>query len=187
MTVMQTESSSRARYCLFETAIGACGVAWSEHGLTRVQLPEADRAAAEKRLAARAGGAREDEPPAPIAQLISAIQHYARGERVDFSPVAVDLGEIDQFRQGVYRETRAVGWGKTASYGEIARRIGSPDARDVGQALSRNPVPLIVPCHRILASDGTLRGFSAYGGLLTKERLLALEGVGADAPRLPGL
>ena len=183
----QTQASGHLRYCLFETAIGDCGIAWSERGVTRLQLPESNRAATEKRLKARTAGAEAGEPPAPILAVIADIQRYARGERVDFSVIAVDMPEIEPLRRDVYAATRAVGWGETASYGEIAKRIGTPDAREVGQALSRNPVPLIVPCHRVLASDGTLHGFSAYGGILTKERLLSLEGFGADAPRLPGL
>jgi methylated-DNA-[protein]-cysteine S-methyltransferase len=156
-------------------------------GLTRVLMLEASRAATKRRLATHSVGTRDDEPPPAIAQVVSAIQCYARGERVDFSAAVVDLGDADQFRRAVYAATRAVGWGETASYGEIARRIAAPDAREVGQALGRNPIPLIIPCHRIVASDGTLGGFSAPGGRLSKERLLTLEGFGADAPRLPGL
>jgi methylated-DNA-[protein]-cysteine S-methyltransferase len=183
----QTEATGHLRYCLFPTAIGDCGIAWSERGVTRLQLPESDRAATERRLKSRAVGAKAGDPPAPICQVIEEIQRYARGERVDFSTIAVDLPGIEPLSRDVYAAARALGWGETASYGDIARRIGAPDAREVGQALSRNPVPLIVPCHRVLASDGKLHGFSAYGGTLTKERLLSLEGFGADAPRLPGL
>jgi methylated-DNA-[protein]-cysteine S-methyltransferase len=185
--IASTKSRSRVYFGLFETAIGPCGMAWSERGLTRFALPEADRAATEKRLKARTAGERTARFPAAVGRLVADVQRYARGERVNFSSVAVDLGEIDQFRRSVYEATCSLGWGETASYGEIARRVGIPDARDVGQALSQNPIPLIIPCHRIVASDGTLGGFSAYGGTLTKERLLALEGFGADAPRLPGL
>lgn len=183
--VTQTQSSSQVRYGLFDTAIGSCGIAWSKGGVTRLVLPEANRAATESRLKARAVAARAGELPASIGRVVNDIQRYARGERVDFSSVAVDLAGVDQFRRSVYETIRSLGWGETATYGEIARRIGAPDARDVGQALSQNPIPLIIPCHRIVASDGRLGGFSAYGGTLTKERLLALEG--ADAPRLPGL
>lgn len=183
----QTQASSDVRYCLFATAIGECGIAWSERGVTRLALPEGNRAATERRLKARAAGAHGGDPPAPIREVIAAVQRYLAGERVDLSSIAVDMPGIEPLYRRIYAAARAVGWGKTASYGEIARRVGTPDAREVGQAMSRNPVPLIVPCHRIVASDGKLGGFSAYGGTLTKERLLALEGFGADAPRLPGL
>ena len=183
----QTHAAGQLQYCLFETAIGGCGVAWSERGLVRVALPEGDRAATERRLRTRTSAAEPGNPPAPVKDVIARIERYAQGDRVDFSVVAIDFSGIDAFRRDVYAATRAVPWGETASYGEIARRIGTSDAREVGQALSRNPVPMVVPCHRVLASDGRLHGFSAYGGILTKERLLALEGFGADAPRLPGL
>jgi methylated-DNA-[protein]-cysteine S-methyltransferase len=185
--VTQAQASSQLRYCLFETAIGDCGIAWSERGVTRLHLPESDRAATERRLKARAAGAESGDPPAPIRQVIADIQRYAQGERVDFSAIAVDMPDIEPLRRSVYDAARAIGWGETASYGDIARSVGTSDAREVGQALSRNPVPIVVPCHRVLASDGKLHGFSAYGGILTKERLLSLEGFGADAPRLPGL
>jgi methylated-DNA-[protein]-cysteine S-methyltransferase len=177
------------RYCLFDTAIGPCGVAWSVLGLARLQLPESDRAATERRLKRYAGGA-ADDAPAAIVHLIGELRRYLAGERVDFASVAVDLGAGGPFEQKVYEAARLIRWGDTASYGEIAQRIGTPQAaRAVGQALGRNPVPIIVPCHRILAKGRRIGGFSAHGGTRTKERLLALEGVhiAPDAPRLPGL
>jgi len=178
-----------AHYCLFDTAIGTCGIAWNERGLTRVQLPEADRTRTERRLRAVAAGPAAEPPPA-IKQAITDIRRYLAGERVDFSSVAIDLMNADAFARDVYAAARLVGWGRTTSYGELAREIGAPAAaRDVGQALSRNPVPIVVPCHRILAKGRAVGGFSAPGGTRTKLRLLALEGVriGDDAPRLPGL
>ncbi len=183
----KTEVSDTTRYCVFETAIGHCGVAWSARGLMRVQLPEGDRDATEKRLAARSAGVRSDNSPPLIARLVDDIRRYALGTKVDFTSAALDLTEIDDVCRSVYDAARALGWGQTATYGEIARSLGMADPRDVGQALSRNPIPIIIPCHRVVASGGKLGGFSAYGGTLTKERLLALEGVGTDMPRLPGL
>jgi methylated-DNA-[protein]-cysteine S-methyltransferase len=174
-------------YCLFDTAIGACGVAWSQHGVTRLQLPESDRSATEKRLSAstRVSGA----APAEIDQVIADVQSYMSGRSVDFAAVAVDLTDVEPFGRKVYEAARTIPWGKTVSYGELARQPGSPDAaRAVGQALSRNPVPIIIPCHRILAKGHRVGGFSAHGGTFTKERLLALEGVRVDCgmPLLPG-
>jgi methylated-DNA-[protein]-cysteine S-methyltransferase len=177
-------------YCLFDTAIGPCGVAWSERGLTWLQLPEADRGATEERLRAASGSHRPDRPPPAIAQVIAAIQRYLTGAIVDFSSVALDLTDVGPFHRKVYEAARAVGWGQTASYGELARRAGSPGAaRAVGQALSRNPIAIVIPCHRIVTSGNRAGGFSAFGGTCTKERLLSLEGVrvGGDAPLLPGL
>jgi methylated-DNA-[protein]-cysteine S-methyltransferase len=181
-------SSQLTQYCLFETAIGACGVAWSRHGVTRLQLPEADASATERRLSARAAKASEAAPTA-IDQMIADIQGYMTGRNVDFAAVAIDLTTVDSFRLKVYKAARAIPWGQTVSYGELAQRTGFPDgARAVGQALSRNPVPIIIPCHRVLAKGGRVGGFSAPGGIFTKERLLALEGVRVEAgtPLLPG-
>jgi methylated-DNA-[protein]-cysteine S-methyltransferase len=178
------DGQARERYCLFDTAIGRCGVAWSERGLTRLQLPASGKGAAERRLKARA--ARNDDPPAAIEQVIAEIRRYLAGEAVDFSAVIVDLPQADAFQRKVYEAARSLGWGETATYGELALKIGEPGAaREVGQALARNPVPVVVPCHRILASGDRIGGFSAPGGTLTKKWLLALEGAGA--PLLPGM
>lgn len=187
---MPANPSLQQHYCLFDTAIGPCGVAWSERGLTRVQLPEADRDSTERRLKARSGGTRTEDSPQQIKQLIAEIQHYATGERVDFSSVVIDLSKVGPIDQEICTAARSIGWGATATYGDLARLTGTPgDARGVGQAMSRNPMPVVIPCHRVLAKGNKLGGFSAYGGTVTKERLLALEGVrvGDDAPLLPGL
>jgi methylated-DNA-[protein]-cysteine S-methyltransferase len=175
-------------YCLFDTAIGACGVAWNERGLTKLQLPESDRGATERRLRASAAKASR-AAPAEIDQLIANIQCYMTGHSVDFASVAVDLTNVGPFESLVYAAARAVPWGQTVSYGELARQTGSPGAaRAVGRALGRNPVPIIIPCHRILAKGHRIGGFSAPGGRFTKERLLALEGVQVEGgtPLLPG-
>ena len=165
-------------YCLFDTPIGACGLAWSADGLTRLNLPEDDRQATELRLLRDLGEPVLREPPVPIKRAIREIQAYLAGKKTDFSSIALDLGSVAPFHRKVYGATRAIGWGRTASYGEIAARAGSKGAaRAVGQALARNPISIIVPCHRILASGGKAGGFSAYGGLSTKRNLLALEGV----------
>jgi methylated-DNA-[protein]-cysteine S-methyltransferase len=179
-------------HCLFDTCLGACGLAWSERGLMRLQLPEANRGATERRLRAR-GGADDScmqEPPDWIGPLITQLQRYFAGERMDFSDVAVELVGINDFQRRIYDLTRAIVWGQTASYGELARQAGAPGAaRAVGQAMGHNPVPIIIPCHRVLAAGRKIGGFSAFGGAVTKERLLAMEGVhpGDGTPMLPGL
>jgi methylated-DNA-[protein]-cysteine S-methyltransferase len=185
-----TEADSPMRYYLFDTAMGPVGVAWSEQGLTRLQLPERDRAATERRLCGRSARAAPGEPPAPIRRAIAAVESYVEGERVDFAPIALDLRGVSDFHRQIYAAARRIGWGETTTYGALARLAGCPDAaRAVGQAMGRNPVPIIVPCHRILAAGRRVGGFSAFGGAGTKQRLLALEGVrlGGDAPLLPGL
>jgi methylated-DNA-[protein]-cysteine S-methyltransferase len=178
-----------ARHCLFETALGVCGVAWNDEGLSRVQLPAADRGATERRLL---GGSRDSvasQPPPWVERLIADIARYAGGEPTDFSAVKVDLRRFGPFHHALYAAARTIRWGETRSYGELARAIGEPDARAVGQAMGQNPVPIVIPCHRVLAAKRAIGGFSAPGGAATKRRLLALEGIrlDEDAPRLPGL
>jgi methylated-DNA-[protein]-cysteine S-methyltransferase len=178
-------------HCVFDTAIGTCGVAWSARGLVAVQLPERDRAATERRLVSRCDSSGAAAPPPAIAALITDIARYLDGERIDFSAVPVDLSSLDPFRRKLYETMRALPWGTTTTYGALARTIGITQwegARDVGEAMGRNPVPIVIPCHRVLAAGQKLGGFSAPGGARTKAKLLALEGVHFDgAPRLPGL
>ena len=187
---MLTEADGCVRYCLFDTALGTVGVAWSERGLTRLQLPESTRAATERRLRGRSADASAGEPPPRVGQAMRAVERYLAGKRVDFSKVDLDLAGVGDFHRQIYEAARGVGWGETVTYGELARRVGSPGAaRAVGQAMGRNPIPLIIPCHRVLASGRKIGGFSAFGGAVTKTRLLALEGVHLDdgTPLLPGM
>jgi methylated-DNA-[protein]-cysteine S-methyltransferase len=168
------------RYCLFDTAVGPCGIAWSGEGITRLQLPETDRAATERRIARAAVPAPENPPP-DVARAIADIQRYLAGEHVDFTAVMVDLKTASAFQLAVYAAARAVPFGCTATYGELARRAGFPgEARAVGRAMAQNPVPVVIPCHRIVPADDRVGGFSAPGGTFTKERLLVLEGVRLD-------
>jgi methylated-DNA-[protein]-cysteine S-methyltransferase len=178
------------RYCLIETDLGTLGLAWSGAGIVRLQLPESTRDATERRLIRRVNLAENAKPPAAVAQASRQLQRYTKGERVDFSDVELDLNAVGDFHRTIYAAARRLGWGETTTYGALAREAGSPDAaRAVGQAMGRNPVPIIVPCHRVLASGQKIGGFSAFGGAATKERLLAMEGVhlGGGTPLLPGL
>lgn len=123
-------------------------------------------------------GALVNTPPPAVAELIKKIQAHLQGARQDFSEVMVDLGGVPSFAQQVYNATRKIPAGQTMTYGELAKAMARPGAaRAVGQALGRNQIPLIIPCHRVLAAGGKAGGFSAPGGLVTKARLLALEGV----------
>lgn len=187
MTNPGNAASRQQHYCLFDTAIGPCGIAWTEQGVTRLQLPESDRAKTEKRMKSRSAGSGPHVPPPAIEKVIADVRRYMTGERVDFYAASVDLTGVAALQRKLYELLRSVAWGQTTTYGALARRLGLPDARDVGQAMGKNPIPVIIPCHRVLAAGNRLGGFSAPGGVFTKERLLALEGVGADAPRLPGL
>ena len=156
--------------CLFETALGACGVRWSEHGLGEVLMPPA-------RVRRGTTYVASGEAPEATREAVSGIVALLDGERRDLRSVALDERALDDFQRRVYAATREVGAGETTSYGEIASAIGAPkEARAVGTALARNPFPIVVPCHRVLAADGSLRGFSAPGGLRTKRRMLEIEG-----------
>jgi len=177
-------------YCLFDTAMGACGVAWSDRGVTRLQLPEGSRSATEHRLAGRGANSSAAEPPAAVRAAIRLLERYFAGEQVDLSGVALDLRGASPFHRKIYATARALAWGTTATYGELAQQAGARDgARAVGQAMGKNPVPIIIPCHRVLAAGGKIGGFSAHGGTTTKQRLLKLEGVhlGRGTLPLPGL
>jgi methylated-DNA-[protein]-cysteine S-methyltransferase len=172
-------------YHLFDTKLGIAGIAWSDDGITRFRLPDQDRAAAERDLATKGTPA---APPPPIAAVIAEAQRYFAGERIDFTAIPLDLKQVDPFRRGIYQALRKVGFGETVTYGELAKRAGAnapQAAQDVGVAMARNPVPLIIPCHRVLAAGGKLGGFSAPGRSEAKQRMLALEGVYIDnQPRL---
>jgi methylated-DNA-[protein]-cysteine S-methyltransferase len=151
----------------FETPLGRCAVSWHEAGVTGFELPEAPRRAAD-----------ELAGPAEIATLIERVKRHLAGDLQDFSDVRYDFNGIAGFAASVLRATLAVKPGQTRSYGEIATAIGEQPAasRAVGVALGANRWPLIIPCHRIVATDGRMTGFSGPGGVRTKTRLLALEG-----------
>ena len=174
-------------YCVFETAMGFCAIAWSERGVTRFQLPTKNAEAAERLMRRRAPGAEAAEPPPSVAAAIAAAKRYFEGEETDFSGVEVDLDGCDPFFAKIYAALRKVGWGRTTTYGALAAEIGAgrEAARDVGEAMARNPAPLIIPCHRVLAAGGKIGGFSAPGGAQTKIRMLTLEGVNAGPPQAP--
>lgn len=176
------------RATLFPTAFGPCGIAWNESGLTRLQLPESDASATERRLRGRAQLVEPSAAPEWVAWAIVALQRYFAGRTVDFAGICLDLRDCSDFHQRIYEALRDVGYGKTTTYGALAAEVGSPDAaRAIGQAMGRNPLPIIIPCHRVLASGGRIGGFSAHGGATTKERLLTLEGVVRPRPETPPL
>jgi methylated-DNA-[protein]-cysteine S-methyltransferase len=164
-------------FALFDTAIGRCGIAWSAAGIVGLQLPEASDEVARQRLRRRFSDVRETPPLAAIAAAILRIQAFLAGARDDFVSLQFDDSQIGEFDRAVYRETRDIPAGATDTYGAIAARLGDPTlARAVGQALGRNPWPIVIPCHRVTGADGRMGGFSAPGGRATKRRLLEMEG-----------
>jgi O-6-methylguanine DNA methyltransferase len=165
-------------FTLFDTAIGRCGIAWGERGIAGVQLPEASEPEIRARMLQRFPAAGEAAPPPEVQQAVDRIVALFRGEPSDLSTVVLDMEGVPSFHGRVYEMARAIPPGKTLAYGEIAARVGARGAaRAVGQALGRNPFPIIVPCHRVLAAGGKIGGFSAQGGVATKLRMLAIEGV----------
>lgn len=164
------------RFAIFATAIGDCAVAWNRRGILSLLLPERTREALRSRIRERFPDARESAPDRRAVQAIRGIMTLLEGQVTDLSKIELDMQDIPPFHQRVYGVARSIGFGQTLSYGEVAARLGCPNAaRAVGQALGRNPFALIVPCHRVLAASGKLTGFSAYGGVSTKQRLLELE------------
>jgi methylated-DNA-[protein]-cysteine S-methyltransferase len=173
-------------HSVFETAAGFCAIAWSDAGITRFMLPSSTAQATEHNLRRRLPEAQTGTPPAHVVAAIEAAKRYFAGEKMDFSELRLDLAGQGEFFRKIYDAARRVTWGNTTTYGALAKEVGvGPEAaRDVGQAMAKNPVPLIIPCHRVLAAGGKLGGFSAPGGSATKERMLELEGVrlGASPP-----
>jgi methylated-DNA-[protein]-cysteine S-methyltransferase len=172
-------------YFIFETVSGFCGIAWSNVGITRFQLPTKSTEATERILLRREPGAKPGAPTPAVMEAVAAVKRYFEGERTDFSKIRLDLNDQDAFFKQIYAAARQVGWGQTTTYGTLAKEVGAAPqaARDVGQAMARNPVPLIIPCHRVLAAGGKLGGFSAPGGSAAKIRMLELEGIRVEPLR----
>ena len=153
----------------FDTPIGRCGIGWSERGIVSIRLPGRDSAAGRPSAA---------DMPTAVREATRLITDLLGGEPVDLGTVALDMEAVPGFARSVYAIARRVPAGATTTYGEIAAELGDRGlAREVGQALGRNPFPIVVPCHRVLAAGGRPGGFSAPGGVATKLRLLAIEGV----------
>ena len=162
---------------LFDTAIGRCGVAWAERGIVAVQLPQPDDAQTLVRIRQRLPAIQEAAPPPPVQAAIDGMAALLAGSRADLSGVTLDLAEVPGFNRNVYAIARTIPPGRTLTYGDIAKQLGGVElSREVGQALGQNPCPIVVPCHRVLAAGDKPGGFSANGGVVTKLKLLAIEG-----------
>lgn len=173
-------------FALFDTLIGACGIAWNDRGVSGVQLPEASADATRARLIRRWGEQAEAAPPYDIARAMFAIRALMSGAPEDLTFVTLDMDGLEPFARQVYEQARRIPPGETRTYGQIASALGDRLlSRQVGQALGRNPFAIIVPCHRVLAADGKTGGFSAGGGVTTKMRMLSIERARTDPA--PGL
>ena len=164
-------------YTIFDTAIGRCAIAWSDAGIVGVQLPEAREIDTRRRLFHIYPEAREIKPTPNADIAIEGIVALLHGESADFSGVTLDFRGVHGFDQRVFQFTQRVARGETLTYGDLAARLGSPSAvRSVAQALARNPFVIIVPCHRVLEAGGYADRMSPHAGLISKRRLLSIEG-----------
>jgi methylated-DNA-[protein]-cysteine S-methyltransferase len=172
-------------YCIFDTGIGRCGIAWSHAGILGVQLPEAREIETRRRLFQLYPEAREQRPPLNTELAIEGIAALLRGEPADFPDVTLDMSAIQAFNQRVYAFTRTIPRGETLTYGEVAVQLKLSGAvHSVAQALARNPFVVIVPCHRVLEAGGYADKISPHGGAISKRRLLSIEGArGATASK----
>jgi methylated-DNA-[protein]-cysteine S-methyltransferase len=175
--------TSSSGFALFATDIGDCAVAWNALGLTGVWLPETEAGRLRSRIARRRPQILEKTPPVAVAEAIVRITRLIGGERADLLEVRLDESRLNSFDRSVYAEARCIAPGRVVTYAALAERVGhGASARAIGQSLGRNPFPIVVPCHRIVAADGALGGFSAPGGALTKRRLLTIENARLEGP-----
>lgn len=182
---MNAIMSDDLNFTLFQTDIGCCGIVWNTRGIAGVQIAEKSEQATRSRISRRYPGVQEVVPPPSVQRVVADIVALLNGEPKELSHVTLDLDGVPDFNRRVYDVARTIRPGATISYGEIAARLGDPSlARDVAQALSQNPFPIIVPCHRVLAAGGKMGGFSAPGGVRTKLRLLSIEGAQYGEPTL---
>jgi methylated-DNA-[protein]-cysteine S-methyltransferase len=168
---------SDTQFALFDTAIGRCGIAWATRGIVAVQLPQPDEAQTLIRIRQRHPDIAEAPPPAHVQSAIDGVVTLLAGAPTDLTEVPLDLAAVPDFNRKVYAIARTIPPGRTLTYGDIAKKLGGVElSRDVGQALGQNPCPIVVPCHRVLAAGDKPGGFSANGGVVTKLKLLAIEG-----------
>ena len=171
-------------YTVFDTGIGRCGIAWGDLGIIGVQLPEAREIETRGRMLRQYPDTRELRPPLNIELAIEGIRALLRGQPSDLSDVTLDMRGIHAFNQRVYELTREIPRGETRTYGEIATKLGASGAtHSVAQAIGRNPFMIIVPCHRVLEAGGYADRISPNGGVISKRRLLSIEGAGSPSSK----
>jgi methylated-DNA-[protein]-cysteine S-methyltransferase len=164
-------------YTVFDTTVGRCGIAWGEAGIASVHLPEVREIETRRRMLRQYPQARELRPPPEVEIAIDGIGALLRGQPCDFADVILDMRDVTPFNRRVYECARAIPRGETTTFAEVAKRLGNSGAFPaVERALARNPFTIIVPCHRVLPAAGETGGICANGGVITKRRLLSLEG-----------
>ncbi len=163
------------KYTIFQTKWGYFGLAGTENGLSRTQLPGSTPEKIKTRLLKNLPNPQYDKSFCKILQ--QQITNYFKGDCVKFSrDIPLILDGFTSFGKSVLTTCRKIEIGQTITYGQLAKKAGRPNAsRAVGSVLANNPLPLIIPCHRIIRSDGKMGGFSAPGGIILKKKLLELE------------
>lgn len=172
-------------FSLFETAIGSCAILWRGDRIVGLRLPDTDEDALRDAIKRRHAQAAESSPPSFVANAVISVAALTHGESVRFDLRSLDLDPLDAFTRRVLSLTAEIPFGQTRRYGDLARALGDiAKSRAVGAALGANPFPVMIPCHRVIATDGSYGGFSAPRGVETKRRLLAIEGA-FNADNLP--
>ncbi|MBR0718373.1 methylated-DNA--[protein]-cysteine S-methyltransferase [Bradyrhizobium liaoningense] len=164
-------------YSIFDTAMGRCGIVWSNAGVVAVQLPEAREIDTRRRIYQAHPEAREQRPADNTELAIEGIAAVLRGDHADLAEIGLDAGNVHPFNRRVYELARTIPRGETRTYHEIAKQLGASGAsHSVAQAIAKNPFMIIVPCHRVLEAGNYADRISAYGGVISKRRLLSIEG-----------
>jgi methylated-DNA-[protein]-cysteine S-methyltransferase len=167
---------SAQSFAIFDTALGHCGIVWTSRGIAGFNLPEGSEEKTRARLTKRFPEAEEAKPSPEIRKIIDDVIALVAGGNIDFSHVTLDHAPLPEFSKRVYEIVRTIPIGHTLTYGDIAKKLGDVSlSREVGQAMGRNPTPVIMPCHRVVAASGKTGGFSAPGGVDTKMKLLSIE------------
>jgi len=164
-------------YTIFDTAIGRCGIAWGDLGVVGVRWPEVREIDARIRLFHLYPEAREIRPPVNVEAAIEGIAMLLRGGVSDLSDVTLDMTGIPAFNQRVYAFARSIPRGESRTYADVASALRASGAtHSVAQAIARNPFMIIVPCHRVLEAGHYADKISPNGGVISKRRLLSIEG-----------
>lgn len=189
-SMIQEIKTPGGMFLLLKTTMGWCGALWGPGGLGRVILPESELQSVREKLGPGGIGSPRERAPSGrredawrlqaakgLASLEQDLQDYFAGRAVTFTS-PLDMSGVSRFDEEIYAVAKKIPYGEVRTYQGVAREAGSPGAaRAVGGAMSRNPFPLVVPCHRVVRSDGGMGGFSAPCGIDLKRRLLALEGI----------
>lgn len=182
---------AQASYILFDTALGECGIVWRKTGhgeavvVIGIQLPEATQRLAQHRIKSKWAADKTRSIPPYIREIIKRVKLHFKGKAQDFRDIKLAFDGITTFERKIYDATRNILSGQTTTYGKVAEAAGNvAAARAVGLAMSRNPIPLIIPCHRVLAANSKPGGFSAHGGVNTKAKMLEIEGATLGPPAI---